>query len=65
MINPLIFINYYIFFLIKEHFIQCINAFQKKIHCPTVLLNKKTIDPDKNKQFVSGLYQILTEMLLG
>lgn len=51
--------------MIKEHFIQCINAFQNKFHCPTVLLNKKTIDPDKNKQFVSGLYQILTEMLLG
>lgn len=34
----------------------------KTIHCP---LNKKIIDPDQNKQFVSGLYQILTEIPLG
>lgn len=28
-------------------------------------LNKKMIDIDQNNQFVSGLYQILTEIPLG
>lgn len=28
-------------------------------------LNKKMIDIDQNNQFISGLYQILTEIPLG